>query len=169
MSFAQADVDEMLARVGRMCAICRRLHGVQTHHIVPKHQGGSDDITNAIPLCPNCHDEVHADYTPGRTTRRYTEAELRRHLAGTIQLAQQQASQHVGDASWECDAELVTFYAQCLDRPAFRTHFHNELSFADFDRALEDTALAINTGFLRTRDDTVVARFAGKASIVNPE
>jgi len=42
-------------------AVCNRLHGVQVHHIVPRHQGGSEDASNAIPLCPNCHDEVHAD------------------------------------------------------------------------------------------------------------
>jgi len=44
-------------------------------------------------------------------------------------------------------------------------HFHNELSFADFDQALEGTVLAINTGLWRTRDGTVIERSAGKARL----
>lgn len=167
VAFAQGDVDDLLARTGRMCAVCNRLHGVQVHHIVPRHKGGSDDLSNAIPLCPNCHDEVHAKYAPGRTTRIYTEQELRRHLSRTIELASRQSRLAPGNDDWNHDVELVKFYANCLDRPAFRTHFHNELSFADFDQALEDTVLAINTGLWRTRDGTLIERSSGKSKLVN--
>ena len=66
------------------------------------------------------------------------------------------------------DRELVLFYAQCLDRRAFQTHFHLELSFADMDRALEDTLLALNTGFWRTRDGTLIERARGKVHVANP-
>lgn len=31
-----------------------------THHIVPKSQGGSDEFSNLSYLCPNCHRKVHA-------------------------------------------------------------------------------------------------------------
>src|SRR5215469_10469375 len=167
MAFAQSDVDELLARTGRMCAVCNRLHGVQVHHIVPRHLGGSDDVTNAIPLCPNCHDEVHARHAPGRTTRVYTERELRGHLARTIDLANRQAQFAPGSDDWNRDVELVGFYGMCLDRPAFRVHFHNELSFADFDQALEDVILAINTGLWRTRDGTLIERSAGKRTLTS--
>lgn len=64
-------------------------------------------------------------------------------------------------------ASLIIFYTQCLDRPAFRTHFHQELSFAAFDRAMEDTLVALNTGYWRLRDGTFIARAKGKASIVS--
>src|SRR5260370_25405613 len=143
-------------------AVCNRLHGVQVHHIVPRHLGGSDDPSNAIPLCPNCHDEVHARYAPGRATRVYTERQLRGHLERPIDLASRQAHLAVGNDDWKHDFELVKFYANCLDRSAFRTHFHNELSFADFDQSLEDTVLALNTGLWRTRDGTLIERAAGK-------
>jgi hypothetical protein len=168
MAFAQSDVDELLARTGRMCAVCNRLHGVQVHHIVPRHLGGSDDATNAIPLCPNCHDEVHAGHAPGRTTRVYTERELRGHLARTIELAGRQSQLAPGNDDWNRDVELVSFYGMCLDRPAFRVHFHNELSFADFDQALEDVILAIDTGLWRTRDGTLIERSAGKRRLTSP-
>ncbi len=152
-----------------MCAICNRTGGVQVHHIVLRSDGGSDDASNAIPLCPNCHDEVHAGQAVGRTTRRYTDAELRGHLARTVDLAGKQASLRPGGESWEHDIALIGFYVQCLDRPAFRTWFHLELSFADFDQALEDTSLAINTGFWRTRDGAVIERAKGKSQVINPE
>jgi len=168
MAFSKRIVNELLARTGRMCAVCNRLHGVQVHHIVPRSAGGSDEAANAIPLCPNCHDEVHAHNTPGRTTRLYSEEELRGHLERTTRLAATQAGLRPGSKQWKADADLVRFYAQCLDRPAFRTPFHQEMSFADLDQALEDTALAINTGYWRTRDGAVISRARGKTQIADP-
>jgi hypothetical protein len=152
-----------------MCAVCNRLHGVQVHHIVPRSEGGSDDPSNGIPLCPNCHDEVHAQHAPGRTTRLYTERELRQHLARTIDLAKRQVTRRPGGEDWLADVELVRFFVQCLDRPAFRTYFHQELSFSDFDQALEDTSLAINTGYWRTRDGTLIQRGHGKSRLTNTD
>ncbi len=39
----------------RICAICGFDVVVSVHHIVPKSEGGSDDIDNLIVLCPNHH------------------------------------------------------------------------------------------------------------------
>lgn len=66
-------------------------------------------------------------------------------------------------ASSFSDEELIRFYAQCFDRPAFQDHFHQEGSMEAFDRAIEDTITAINTGCLRSRDGAVLARSKGKA------
>lgn len=169
MAFKQSDVDTLLAATGRRCCVCSRLHRVQVHHIIPREQGGTDDIDNGIPLCPNCHDEVHTGYFPGRTTRTYSAEELRRHRDRTIERMKQQRHWAPGTPEYEHDKELVLFYAQCLDRPAFRTHFHNELSFSDFDRAIEDTLLALNTGYWRTRDGVAIDRSQGKAHLVSQD
>lgn len=75
---------ELLVRTGRMCCICKSHHSVQVHHIVPKSDGGGDEIDNAIPLCPSCHDRVHNSV--GGMTRKYTADELREHRAYTIEL-----------------------------------------------------------------------------------
>jgi hypothetical protein len=66
------------------------------------------------------------------------------------------------------DVELIQFYTQCLDRPAFRASFHEELSFTDLDQALEDTGLALNTGYWRTREGEMIQRAAGKSQVTNP-
>jgi hypothetical protein len=65
------------------------------------------------------------------------------------------------------DAELIRFYSQCFDRPAFQDMFHQEGSIEAFDRAIEDTITALNTGCLRSRDGTVLQTAKGKAYITN--
>jgi len=74
-----------------------------------------------------------------------------------------------GTADWRKDKKLIAFYAQCLDRPAFRTYFHQELSFIAFDQAMEDTIMALNTGYWKTREGTLIERAKGKACIINPD
>ena len=36
------------------CCRCHEI-GIEVHHIEPQASGGSDNIDNAAPLCPNCH------------------------------------------------------------------------------------------------------------------
>jgi len=67
------------------------------------------------------------------------------------------------------DEELVHFYAQCFDRPAFQDRFHQEGSMEAFDKAIEDTITALNTGCLRSRDGGVLARSKGKAYLQDSE
>jgi hypothetical protein len=168
MGFNQKDAEKLLADTGRRCCICYSLHNVQLHHITPVEEGGTDNIDNAIPLCPNCHDEVHGRYASGRTTRTYTPNELKLHRQRTIRLVSKEEAWAPGNPVWEDDKNLVLFYAQCLDRPAFRTHFHQELSFSAFDKAMEDTLIAFNTGYWRTRGGTLIERARGKVHIVHP-
>ncbi len=163
MGFDKTKAEQLLADCGRRCCICGRLHRVQVHHIVP----GDDSIDNGIPLCPNCHDEAHTEYSPGRTTRTYTPEELQLHRKRTIDQVKREAKWKPGSTDSRKDKKLITFFAQCLDRPAFRTYFHQELSFVAFDQAMEDTLLALNTGYWKTRDGTLIERAKGKACVVN--
>ncbi len=169
MAFDKGEAENLLMQTGRRCCICKRLHGVQMHHIIPSEKGGSDDIDNAIPLCPTCHDEVHGSHASGRVTRQYTPSELKLHRQMTIQQAQKAAHWQPESAVAQQDQDLILFYAQCLDRPAFRTHFSNESSFSDFDRAMEDTLIAINTGYGRLKDGTAIEQAKGKVHLVRAD
>lgn len=169
MGFDKKKTEELLAACSRRCCICGTIHRVQVHHIKPKKQGGTDDIENGIPLCPNCHNEVQMGYVPGRTTRVYTEREVKLHRQRTIRQVEREGKWTPGSSDWKKDKKLIAFFAQCLDRPAFRTYFHQELSFLAFDRAMEDTLLAFNTGYWRTREGLVIERGRGKSWVVNPE
>lgn len=113
MSFDKTQAEQLLVNTGRMCCICHNRHAVSLHHIRAKENGGTDDIDNAIPLCPTCHDEVHGrnSYAPGRTTRRYTESELRSFRQKTIELAAK-SNEHsprtaVSDSSPSLEPRLV--------------------------------------------------------------
>jgi len=41
------------------CYICGEKNFIQRHHIIPRAKGGSDDPSNIIRLCPNCHVATH--------------------------------------------------------------------------------------------------------------
>lgn len=45
------------------CLICGK-QAVDIHHIIFRSQGGTDDISNLIPLCRECHDKAHHKVKP---------------------------------------------------------------------------------------------------------
>ena len=55
MGFSEKVKIEVKEKAAFRCCICQNII-VQVHHIKPTKDGGSDDIENAAPLCPNCHD-----------------------------------------------------------------------------------------------------------------
>ena len=178
---------ELLAnRVGRKCSnpSCRKLTcGANTNpekvtnigvaaHICAAAKGGpryDDSMTpeerksfeNGIWLCQSCSKLIDSD------TARYPK-EL---LQSWKQLAEQTAILEVETISttnsFEQDKELIKFYIQCFDRPAFQDDIHQEGRMEDFDKAIEDTLIALNTGVLRTRNGAILKQTDGKSSIQN--
>lgn len=119
-------------------------------------------INNAIWLCQNCAKLVDND------EKRYT-VEL---LVRWKNLAEEAALLSVegttaSAASQISDVDLITFYAQCFDRPAFQDAFRQEGSMEAFDKAMEDTITAINTGCSRLRDGHLVMQTRGKIFLKN--
>ena len=49
-----------LRRDNFSCLRCEKSsrQGMQAHHLIPRDQGGADDVTNLVTLCNNCHDIV---------------------------------------------------------------------------------------------------------------
>jgi hypothetical protein len=87
MAFKETEVRDLLVETGRYCCICRKRHFVQIHHIIPSEQGGTDDIDNAIPLCPDCHSNVHLTQPQsGANIRTYKQEELKLFKSTTIEL-----------------------------------------------------------------------------------
>lgn len=81
MSFSQGEIAELLAACHRRCCICHRFCGVkiETDHIVPRSEGGDDSIDNAIPVCFDCHAEIHSYNDQHPRGRKFRPDELRRH------------------------------------------------------------------------------------------
>ena len=81
MPFPKKEIALLLAECHRRCCICHRFCGVkmETDHMVPRADGGSDDIDNAIPVCFECHAEIHSYNDAHPRGRKFQPAELRRH------------------------------------------------------------------------------------------
>ena len=45
--------------LGKVCSRCGSTDGVEYHHRKPLQYGGTNDISNIVPLCHRCHQEVH--------------------------------------------------------------------------------------------------------------
>ena len=122
-------------------------------------------IENGIWLCQNCAKLVDND------EKLYTVDVLRQwkklsEEAARLAVEQPRAVKRGGPTK---DANLVRFFAQCFDRPAFQDPFMREGSMEAFDKAIEDTITAINTGCLRSRDGAVLGKARGKAFLSNVE
>ena len=68
----------------------------------------------------------------------------------------------------EEDKAIIKFFVQCFDRPAFQDDIYQEGRMEDFDKAIEDTLIALNTGVMRTRDGEKLKQAEGKSAIQNP-
>ena len=76
--FPQKQVEALLVECHRRCCVCHRFCGVkiETDHIDPS---GGDAIANAIPVCFECHAEIHS-YNPAHPRgRKFHRSELQQH------------------------------------------------------------------------------------------
>lgn len=81
MPFPRNDVEELLTACHRRCCICHRFCGVkiETDHIMPAGDGGPNTIDNAIPVCFECHAEIHSYNDRHPRGRKFRPEELRKH------------------------------------------------------------------------------------------
>ena len=61
MTFPPDVAERLLVACHRRCCICHKFTGtkMEIHHIVPRSEGGPDTQGNGIPLCFDCHADVH--------------------------------------------------------------------------------------------------------------
>ena len=185
--FSQSVKDLLANRVGWKCSNpnCRKATrgagaekaniiniGVAAH-ITAASKGGpryDENITvqerksfeNGIWLCQSCSKLIDSDEI------RYTVDKLKKCKYNSEQMAVLEL-EDVTVFKNDKDAELIRFYVQCFDRPAFRDRICMEGRMEDFDKAIEDTIIALNTGVLRTRDGSILKKADGKSSVVNIE
>ena len=50
--------------VGKKCANCESLNGLEYHHIIPLALGGTNNLTNFVCLCSKCHGLIHGAVYP---------------------------------------------------------------------------------------------------------
>jgi len=88
MSFNREAVALLLAQCHRRCCICHCFCGVkiETDHIVTSEEGGDDQIENAIPVCFNCHAEIHSYNDKHPRGRKFTSDELKAHKTQWLEI-----------------------------------------------------------------------------------
>jgi hypothetical protein len=89
MAFSRDEVSVLLAQCHRRCCVCHRFCGVkiETDHIVPAEDDGGDGIENAIPVCFECHPEIHSYNDKHPRGRKFLPEELQLHkkaVAGNL-------------------------------------------------------------------------------------
>lgn len=98
MAFSRDEVSALLSQCHRRCCICHRFCGVkiETDHIVPSEQGGSDEIDNAIPVCFECHAEIHSYNDKHPRGRKFLPEELRLHKQQWLEICSERPDVLVG-------------------------------------------------------------------------
>lgn len=104
MGFKRDEVSRLFADVKRRCCICYRFCGskIETDHIIPEADGGTDDIDNAIPVCFECHAEIHSYNDRHPRGRKFLPDELRAHRENWLKVCREHpevlvASSHAVD------------------------------------------------------------------------
>lgn len=156
------DDPENYSNIGVAAHICAAAPGGKRYD-ANMTQAERKDIHNGIWLCQSCSKLIDSD------DLRYTVDLLHKwkrlsEEATILELETLSPAQNI-----EQDKTLIRFYVQCFDRPAFRDDIRQEGRMEDFDRAIEDTIIALNTGVLRTRDGDIIKQAEGKAFVQNPE
>jgi len=120
-------------------------------------------LSNGIWLCQSCSKLIDVDEI------RYPAEVLMKWKAIAEDLAILDVETSSPAVYQSQDKELIRFYVQCFDRPAFQDDIRSEGRMEDFDQAIEDTIIALNTGVLRTRDGSIIKQAEGKSTIQNPD
>ncbi len=102
--FPRDAVDKLLVKCHRRCCICHRFCGtkIETDHIVQPKDGGDDRIGNAIPVCFECHAEIHSYNDEHPRGRKYRSGELRGHKDQWLRICQDNPDALVS-ATWDSD------------------------------------------------------------------
>ena len=92
MAFPPREVALLLAQCHRRCSICHRFCGVKMEldHIIPRADNGPDTIENAIPVCFECHAEIHLYNDRHPRGRKFRPEELRAHKEQWLRTCQEQ-------------------------------------------------------------------------------
>lgn len=98
MPFKRDEVSSLLVRCHRRCCICHRFCGVkiETDHIVPTEERGTDDIDNTISVCFECHAEIHSYNDKHPRGRKFLPDELRAHKEQWLRICAERPDVLVG-------------------------------------------------------------------------
>lgn len=119
---------------------------MELDHIVPGADGGPDDIGNAIPVCFDCHAEIHAYNDRHPRGRKYRPHELRAHKEQWLSICQNKPSVFDGAAGRAPAGPLESMISELdFNRFIARHRAAADCNFLDrqFKRAMSLGAIAV--------------------------
>lgn len=154
---ANTDPDK-ITNIGVAAHICAAAKGGPRYDesMTPEERKSSE---NGIWLCQSCSKLIDTD------TTRYSKAVLLEWKKAAELSALSEIEKISPIQSMEEDKAIIKFFVQCFDRPAFQDDIYQEGRMEDFDKAIEDTLIALNTGVMRTRDGEKLKQAEGKSAI----
>jgi hypothetical protein len=98
MAFPRDEVSALLVRCHRRCCICHRFCGVkiETDHITPLDEDGDDSIENAIPVCFECHAEIHSYNDRHPRGRKFQPEEMKLHKEQWLKICDEHPEALIG-------------------------------------------------------------------------
>jgi hypothetical protein len=156
MPFPREAVELLLVVTHRRCCVCHRFCGVkvETDHIVPSAEGGTDEIENAIPLCFDCHAEVHAYNNKHPRGRKFTSGELRLHKSRWVQLCTERPEVFLA-AARSTDVGPLEALIDELEFNKIVVELHSSYATRGALFAFEQFHRAVAAGSLSALDDAV--------------
>lgn len=126
MAFNPDQVSDLLARCHRRCCICHRFCGVkmETDHITPQAEAGDDSIENAIPVCFECHAEIHSYNDQHPRGRKFRPEELRHHRDQWLEICDEHpdalvtAPRHIDVGPLQALIDELEFNRRVAESPA---------------------------------------------------
>jgi hypothetical protein len=166
MAFKRDEVEDLLARCFRCCCICHRYCGVkiETDHVKPQAEEGGDDIDNAIPVCFDCHAEIHSYNDKHPRGRKFTPGELAKHKEQWLKLCRDHPDK-VLMRPRESDTEVGPLQALVdeidynLEAAELAAHGHLGCPFRSqqFDRAIHTGSISLLAPELK---DAIIKAYA---------
>ena len=77
----------------RRCCICHRFCGskIEIDHIIPQAESGSDDISNGIAVCFDCHAEIHHYNNQHPKGRKFKSDEIKGHKEQWLKICEEKS------------------------------------------------------------------------------
>ncbi len=121
MAFSRKDAANLLVQCHRRCCVCHRFCGskIELDHITTAAEGGDDSIDNAIPVCFECHAEIHSYNDKHPRGRKFQPDELRGHKEQWLEICKKRPEVIVS-ASWQIDVGPIQALVDELDRTSYR-------------------------------------------------
>ena len=148
--FKPKEVSKLLALCHRRCCICHRFCGtkMEIDHIYQKAYDGTNNIDNAIPVCFECHAEIHSYNSKHPRGRKFRPEELIEHKKQWLEICQKRPEILIS-GGWESDVgplqalidelEFNTNVAQRTDPKDIGCLFQE----SQFHRAIKEGSISI--------------------------